>query len=122
MDWGIFLRRPSGPRDADRTYTLVATQVDEALADLPDRPAFLPWEQVFDRATKDPQAVAAVQAFGERVRAGQPLTEPGAAADDLTVDAAVSKAYDFSTRVVGLKQVPASLAAGWCWLQWIEHT
>ena len=121
MDWGIFVRRPNAAGDAERTYSLVVTQALLSLESTDATPTWLPWPDVFGRASKDASAVAQVKAYAEELRRSQTLLSTVDDGVDACVAAALQDSYAFVTRVVGIKDLPASLAAGWCWLQWLEQ-
>lgn len=121
MDWGIFVRRPNAAGDAERTYSLVVTQTLRALENTDAQATWLPWPDVFARATKDAAAVEQVKAYGELLRRTGTLSSTDDGDVDACVAAALHDSYAFVTQVVGLKELPTSLAAGWCWLQWLEQ-
>ncbi len=114
-----YLRSARGPQDAERAYALVAGQCERDLAALHAGPvpAFAPWKQVMSRAQADPDAVQRVQAFAAELRDGRSL-EP--AEPEHAAATAVAMTYGFSVRALDLSPAVASLAAGWCWLQWCE--
>lgn len=114
-----YLRSARGPQDAAKAYGILAGECERNLnaAGISCADVFQPWSTVVIRAQSDSTAVEAVKATAELLKASTPLRPADPDAADAT---AIAMAYGYAVRALDLTAAVASLAAGWCWLQWIE--